>query len=198
MPEQVDREGRSLSRLAVDVDETVVLLDDAINCGQSHWGLRGAGGPSVVSPLIGLFYRRLQPLLDQVQHRLVADTSGHRFHQFAMRDRIKVPAQVRIDYLGMPRVQQRVYLPNGIVGALPRPVRILLRLEIGLEDWLKYQHCRHLHHSITDPGNAQRSLFSICLGYPHPTYRTVSRQLVHPSFYAVRFDILKRLSVDPF
>ena len=32
-----------------------------------------------------------------------------------MRDRFKVPAQVRINYLGMPRVQQRVY-PHALDG----------------------------------------------------------------------------------
>ncbi len=38
MPGQVDRERRSLARLAVDVDEAVVLLDDAVDRGQPEAG----------------------------------------------------------------------------------------------------------------------------------------------------------------
>ena len=38
MPGQVDLEGRSLARLAVDIDEAVVLLDDAVDRGQPQAG----------------------------------------------------------------------------------------------------------------------------------------------------------------
>lgn len=131
-----------------------------------------AGCAACSSPSVRFFHRCFQPHLDQMQHLLVAHATSHRRHQLTMRDRIKVAAQVRIDHLRMPGVQERVDVPNGVVGTFPRPVSVLLRLKIGLEDRFENQHHCHLHHPILDRRDPQRTLFAVRLGNPDPFHWT--------------------------
>ena len=63
----------------------------------------------------------------------------------------------------MPRAHQAVNRLNGVQGTASRPVGVLLRLQVGLEDRLQDQHRRHLHHAVTDRRNAQRPLFAVRL-----------------------------------
>jgi hypothetical protein len=63
-----------------------------------------------------------------MQHPRIAHPSGHRFHQFGVRNAVEVSVQIRVDYFPMPRVQQRMDGSNSIQGAAITTVGILLRL----------------------------------------------------------------------
>ena len=106
----------------------------------------------------------------------------------------------------MPRAYVPMDLPDGVQGAAVRPVGMLLRLKIGLEDWLQDQHYSHLHHAIPDRANAQRALLAIRFGDEHATHGARSirspsqfgRQFVEPSVTPVRLDVLEGLPVYPW
>ena len=105
----------------------------------------------------------------------------------------------------MPRPEQPFDLANGVQGAASRAIGVLLRLQVGLEDRLQDQHCRHLHHTVFDARNAQRPLLAIRFGDVHASDRLGSvrlvpeffRQFVQPPVHAVRLDVREGLAVDP-
>ncbi|MBI3821271.1 MAG: hypothetical protein HY289_01170 [Planctomycetes bacterium] len=82
-------------------------------------------------------------------------------------------------------------------------VRVLLRLQIDLEDRFENQHCRHLHHAITDRWNAQRPLIPVRLRYPNSPdcLRLIRllfeflRQFTQPLLFAVLLDVFERLPI---
>ena len=162
-----------------------------------------AGRPTAAAAVVGLFHRRRQPLLDQTQHGPITDAPYHACHQFRMRNRVEVPAQVAVHHLRVPLVHQPMDLLYRVQRAAPGPVGILLRLQVGLEDRSEHQHCSHLRHAVPDRRDAQRSLFAVGLGYPYPTDRLRSirlvlkclRQFAQPSFRAIRLDVRERFPV---
>jgi hypothetical protein len=105
----------------------------------------------------------------------------------------------------MPRAEQPVDLPHGVQSAVLGPIRVLLRLQVRLEDRLQDQHRRHLHHAISNRANSQRPLFAIRFRDVNATNRLwlvrfasqVCRQFVQPLFHAIRRDVRERLAVDP-
>ena len=135
----------------------------------------------------------------------VAHAAGDRFHQFGVRDAVEVAAQIRVDHLGMSRVQQAVDVVHGIQRAATRSIGVLLRLQIGLEDRLEDQHRRHLHNTILDRRDAQRALLAVRFGDVNPSHRpgmigSISEFLDHfvePPVQAIRLDVLETLAIDP-
>src|SRR4030042_529851 len=104
----------------------------------------------------------------------------------------------------MPGAEQPVNLPYGVQRAASGSVGVLLRLQSGLENRLQDQYCRHLHHTILDRWDAQRSLLAVRLWDVHPPDRLGTirlrpeffRQFVAPSALAVRLDVLEPLAID--
>jgi len=80
----------------------------------------------------------------------------------------------------------------------------LLRLQIGLEDGLQDQHCRHLHDTVLERCNPQRSLLAVRFGNVDTPHRTGTirlrpeffRQFAQPLLHAIEFDVRERLAVD--
>src|SRR5262249_39005039 len=162
-----------------------------------------AGRSPSTSTLVGLFHRHLQPRLDQPQQVPITDAPSHRLHEFRVRDAVEIPAQVRVDHLRMPLDHQPLHLLDGIQRAAPRPVGILLRLQVRLEDRLPDERCRRRHDRILDRGNPQRSLLAVCFRNVPPTdgLRTIRllseflRHFTQPLLHTVRFDVRERLAV---
>jgi hypothetical protein len=153
--------------------------------------------------LVGFFDRRFEPHLHEMQHATIADATSHRLHQFGVGDRVEVPAQVRVDHLGIPASQPGVDRLDGVQRTAAFTIRVLLRLQIGLENRAENDHGGHLHHAIADRGNTHRSLLAVRLGNPYPPHgwrsiRLVSqcfRQFPQPAIHAVAFDVRERLAV---
>src|SRR4051795_13125886 len=111
-----------------------------------------------MDPLVGLFYRCLQPHLDQLQDETIADAPRQRFHQLGMRDRVEVTGKVAVDHLSMPAPDQPFDLLYSVEGAPSRAIPVLLRLQVGLEDRLQDQHRRHLRYAVHDARDAPSAL----------------------------------------
>jgi hypothetical protein len=71
---------------------------------------------------------------------------------------IKVAAEIRIHDLPMTRVNQLVDVLYCVQRAAVRPIGILLRLQVSLENRFENQHCRHLRNPISDCWDGQREL----------------------------------------
>lgn len=106
-----------------------------------HPALRRASvaGPSPCSAavVIAPFDRRLQPHLDQMQHRPVRYPTRNRTHQLRMRDRVEVLRQVGIDHLDETCLQTFVYGPDSLLSASPGTVTVRVVREVCLEDRLQ-------------------------------------------------------------
>ena len=61
----------------------------------------------------------------------------------------------RVHRLAVARAQQPVRTPDGVVRAPVRPVGVLLRLQVGLEDQRQHEHRRRLRHPVPYARNAQ-------------------------------------------
>ena len=107
--------------------------------------------------IVDLLDRHHQPLLEQGQQVPIADPTSHRAHQLGVRNRVEEPREIGINHLGMPRVHQLVHMTDRVMGTATGSVRVLLRLQVGLEDRFEHQHRRRLHHAITNARNPQRA-----------------------------------------
>jgi len=81
-----------------------------------------------------------------------------------VRNRVKVPGKIRVNDLRMTRVQQAVYLPDRRQSIALGPIRVLLGLQVCLEDRLQDQNCCRPGHAIPDRRNAQRPELAVGLG----------------------------------
>jgi hypothetical protein len=115
-----------------------------------------------------------------------------------------VPARgIRVHHLSVPARQQFVDMPYGIQRAAVGAVGVLLRLQVGLEDRLQDQHRRHLHDTILDRWNAQRSCLAIRLWDMHPPHGCrlippafqLLRQFIEPPVQPVLLDVLETLVI---
>src|SRR3989442_14566303 len=92
-----------------------------------------------------------------MQHRSIDDPASYRPHKLGMWNAIKVAAEIRINDLPMSSIDQLVDVLYCVQCAAIRPIGILLRLQVSLEDRFENQHCRHLHNPIPDCLNAKSS-----------------------------------------
>ena len=129
----------------------------------------------------------LQPRLDQMQHRSVDDPSSHRPHKLGMWNAIEVAAEIRIHNLPMTRVDQHVDVLDCVQRAAVRPIGILLRLQVGLEDGFEDQHWPPF--AQPDPGLS----VSLTVSASHPAW------VCKPAAQAAvdRFDSSALASVRP-
>src|ERR1017187_1040883 len=133
----------------------------------------------------------------------IADATSQRLHQFAVRDAVEITAQVCVHHFRMPRVHQGMNRFDCIQRAAVRSVGVLLRLQIDLENRFENQHCRHLHHAITDRWNAQRPLLPIRLRYPNSPdwlrsirlFPEFLRPFTQPLLFAILLDVFEWLPV---
>src|SRR5260370_13891490 len=63
---------------------------------------------------------------------------------------IEVTAEIRIYNPPMASVDQLVDLSHCVQRAAGCPIGILLRLQLGLENWFEHRHCCRLHNPIPD------------------------------------------------
>src|SRR6185312_759882 len=90
-------------------------------------------------------------------------------------------------------------------GTVVRPVGVLLRRQVGLEDRLQDQHHRHLRHAVPDRTDPQRALLAIAFRDEYAAHGVRSirpllqfgRQFVEPSVAPVRLDVLEGPAVHP-
>ena len=128
-----------------------------------------------------------------------------RSHELGVRDTVEIAGQIGVHHLAMPRAHMPMDLPDGVQGTVVRPVGVLLRREVGLEDRLQDQHHRHLRHAVPDRTDTQRALLAITFRDEHTAHRVRSirslsqfgRQFVEPSVPPVRLDVLEGLAVHP-
>ena len=138
--------------------------------------------------------------------RPVANATGYALDELDMRDFAEVIGQVTIDHLLVPPVQEAMDAVHRVMGAPPRPIGVLLRLQVGFEYRLKHEQGRCLHHPIPYAGDAQwPELAGLLLrdqNLPHrlrcvgPVLQ-IPRQFPKPAPHAVRLDVREGLSVHP-
>ena len=95
---------------------------------------------------------------------------------------------------------------NSAKPASPRPVGVLLRLQIRFEDRLKHQHCRCLRYPVSYAGNAQwPELAGLLLRDENLPHRLrcvrpilqIPRQFPEPAPHAIRLDVCEGLPIHP-
>jgi hypothetical protein len=103
----------------------------------------------------------------------------------------------------MTLLQPAVNLLNGAERAVLLSIRVLLGLQVRLEDGVQHHHQRGLRDPVTDCRDTQRPLLAVRLGDVHsPNCLCLVRllpegfrQFPEPPFLAVRLDVVERLAV---
>jgi hypothetical protein len=85
-----------------------------------------------------------------MQHRSIDDPASHRPHKLGVWNTIKVATEIRINDLPMTRVDQLVDVLYCVQRTAVRPIGILLRRQVSLEDRFENQHGRRLRNPIPD------------------------------------------------
>ena len=123
-----------------------------------------------------------------------------------VRDLAVVVRQVGVHHLPVAGVQQPMYAHDRALRVSARPVRILLRLQVGLENRRQHQHRRRLRHPVPETRNAQRPELPALLlrdeDLPHRARPVgprlqVPRQCSQPPLHPERLDVGDRLAVHP-
>src|SRR3974390_62826 len=150
--------------------------------------------------------RRHQPALHRLQHPAICDPSFQTTHQRSVWNGGEVVAQIRIYYLLSPVLRHMpVDSSDGHFGIHSGTKPILLWQQVCLEDRPHHQYHGHLDNAVADSRDAERSLASVALRYPHTQkgLRSVySRnqllpQLFQPPLYSLSFDLLERFAICP-
>lgn len=106
----------------------------------------------------------------------------HKFQQPFMINTVEESTDIRVkypaDFALCDRHMQRI---ERIVLTAPWPEAIAESLEVRLVDGFQYPHQSLLCQFIFHTGHAQRSLPTICLGYPYSSYRLWP---ITPTMYA--------------
>ena len=148
-----------------------------------------------------LDHRHLQPRLDEAEHPSVAHAPRDALHQLRVRYLAEVVREVRINHFVAAPVQQTMDPSDRVLGASSRPVSVLLRLQVRLEDRRQHQHRRRLRNPVPQAWNAQGTeLPRLLLRDEHLSHRTrlvgaflqVPRQFPDPAFHSVRLDVRDR------
>ena len=162
--------------------------------------------PAATAPTVVLLHRHLQPRLDPAQQPPVAHAAGDGPEQVGVRNLAVVVRQVGVHHLPMARRQQPVHAPDRVMRAPARPIGVLLRLQVGLEDRRQHQHRRRLRHPVPETRNAQRPELPTLLlrdedlpnrSWPVGPRLQVPRQRPQPPVHPERLDVRDRLAVHP-
>ena len=126
--------------------------------------------PVMLSFLIFLFNRDLEPHLDQTQHLPIYDSPCDALHQFAVRNGIEVLGQIGINHVGVAAAQKLVYFPDGVLRAPFRSIAKGIGIEVRLEDRLQHQFGSGLYHPVPNRRNAERPFPTPGLRDHHPSH----------------------------
>ena len=121
--------------------------------------------PAATAAPVVLLYRHLQPRLDPAQQPPVAHAAGDGPEQVGVRNLAVVVRQVGVHHLAMARRQQPVHTLDRVMRAPARPVGVLLRLQVGLEDRRQHQHRRRLRHPVPETRDAGFTLHLLQHGF---------------------------------
>ena len=175
-------------------------------CGVPFRSRRAPVRQAAATVPVVLFHGHLQPRLDPAQHSSVAYAPGDGPKQVAVWDMTEVVRQVGVHHLPMARRQQPMHAPDRVIRVPARPIGVLLRLQVGLEDGRQQQHRRRLYHPLSETRNAQRpELPALLLRDEDLSYRLrpvgprlqVPRQCSQPPVHPERLDVRDRLAVHP-
>jgi site-specific DNA recombinase len=177
----------------------------------SHPALRCSPGrllptthPSM-PPLVGLFNRRLQPHLDQMQHLPIADAARDAPYELGVRDRIEVLGQISVYHFGVPLIDRAVDFSNRIERTALGTVAIGRLIEVRFENRFEHQRRRGLHYPVSDSGYTERALaHTVGFRNHHSSDRlrfvascsNLILQCTEPALHPVRLDACEGFPVD--
>jgi len=126
-------------------------------------------GDFLAAFVIFVDHRCLKPQTNQLQHRSVHNPHSQTFHQFVMRNRVKIPFQISIINGPQSLFDVLSHLAESFMGRTlgSKPIRAIHK--IRLKDGFNDQQHRRLDHPVPNRRYAQRALPAIGFGYPHPT-----------------------------
>jgi site-specific DNA recombinase len=161
-------------------------------------GLLPATHPAIPD-LVGLGDRRLQPLLDQPQHRAITDTTGHARHQRGVRNRVEVLRQIGVHNLGVSLVNGAGDLANRVERAPLRSIPVGRLVEVRFEDRFQHQFDGRLHHPVPYRRNPEWPFAAAWFGHHHPAHRRRPIRLLaqflsqcrQPRLHSGRLDVLE-------
>ena len=118
-------------------------------------------------PLVGLFDRRLQPHLHQMQHLPITDPPCHARDQRRVRNRIEIFRYISVYDFGVPLFDRRVDGSNRIERASLGTVSIRRLIEVRFENRFEHQRRRGLDDPVADrrDGNLKLHLRPCTLGF---------------------------------
>jgi hypothetical protein len=88
-----------------------------------------------------------------MEHDAVNDPASYRLEKLRVRKRIEITGKVCVHDLSMSGVDQLMDVSYCVQGAATAPIGVLFRLQVGLEDGIENQHCRHHDHAVADSGH---------------------------------------------
>ena len=153
--------------------------------------------PASITPAV-------EPLPQQLQHPPVRDALLQQAHQLRLVDAPEVVADVRIQHVVAAARPLHAQDFQRLRRAPLRPKPIRRGAEVRLEDRLQHQLRRHLRHSVSDGGNAERPLSAVGLGNVPPqdrlrAIRAVAQrdaELRQKRLDAVLLDLRQRRPID--
>src|SRR2546430_4368251 len=144
-----------------------------------------------------------KPLPQQLEHPPIRDPLRHELHQLLVVDLTEVVPDIRVEHVVSTPAPSQPQGLQGIRGATLRPESVGARTKVRLENRLQHQSRRRLHHTISNGGDAQRSLPSISLrnvSAPHrrgpiPACSQHGFELTQHPLVPVLLDCRERLSI---
>ncbi len=127
----------------------------ALRC--SSRGLLSPTHPSM-PPLVGLFDRRLQPHLDQMQHLPITDPPCHARDQRRVRNRIEIFRHISVHDVGVPLFDRLVDGSNRIERTPLGTVPIGRLIKVRFENRFEHQRRRGLYDPVADSRYPERAL----------------------------------------
>ncbi len=100
----------------------------------------------------------IQKTLNQRQHARIRDLRLDEIHQAVLRDRIEVTFQISIDDVDVTGFQQFRHATKRVMTTASMTEAKAAVVKRGVEDWFDRVDQCCLHDSITNGGNAQRTL----------------------------------------
>src|SRR5712672_879561 len=134
----------------------------------------------------------------------VNDTSGHRFEQVRVRDRVEIFRQIGVNDIGIAPAEKPVRFLDGIDRATTRSIAIGTIFQVRFEYRLQHDLGGGLNHPIPNRRNPERKFTASRFGDPHPPHRLGAiplrneylAQALQPGFHARRVDLFEGHSID--
>jgi hypothetical protein len=159
--------------------------------------------PSLLVPFLD---GRLQPHLDEVQHRAIDHASSDTLQQLLVRDGVEIFRQVRVDHLRIAVAQSPMHRLDRVLSTPARAIAIRTRVELRFEDRFQYKLCRGLHHPVPNRRDAEWTLAAATgFGNQDPTHgrRAIGLRLqlisqrCQPRVDPLRVNVREGFSINP-